>query len=506
MQRATFGGPSPTLYAGSVRQDPADCSSPSHLRPRPRTLSYAVNTLLIVPALWYRPALRRIFVVHRPAISVYPSVINRLIALGLLAILGIVGMQTYWVATTWNLNDTEFRQKARLALTETARHLADLNNSDLPPNDIVRQRSSNYFIVNIESEIDALLLESLVRKELIELGMDVPFEYAIFDCTTDRMAYGGYCQATTEEEDLDLTDRESYLAPDGELLYYFGIKFPERTGYIWEKMQLVVFLSVILLLTVAFFIYSMIVILRQRRLANMQKDFIDNMTHEFKTPLSTIRIAAGVFQRDERVAADARLSRYARLIHEQYERLNGQVEKVLQISRIEKGNFEIKPEPTDLRELLPPLVSSTRARLEEEGGQLEVNFPDRPLPVTADPLHLSNILHSLLDNAVKYGGSAPRITLSGKCLNRQLTLSVTDDGPGIAREHQERLFEKFYRIPTGDVHDVKGFGLGLFYVRSICRAHGWKVRVSSTPGRGTTFLIQMPLLPHPTPAAAPASV
>lgn len=424
----------------------------------------------------------------------YPNVINRLIALGLLAILGIVGMQTYWVATTWNLNDTEFRQKAELALTKVARHLADLNNSDLPPNDIVRQQSSNYFIVNIESEIDALTLESLVRKELISLSMDVPFEYSIFDCTTGRMAYGGYCQATTEEEDESLVDKESYLAPDNDLLYYFGIKFPERTGYIWQKMQLVVFLSVILLLTVAFFIYSMIVILRQRRLASMQKDFIDNMTHEFKTPLSTIRIAAGVFQRDEYVAADGRLSRYAQLIHEQYERLNGQVEKVLQISRIEKGNFEIKREVIDLHKLFPPLLSSARARVEECDGALMVDLPDEPLLVSADPLHLSNILHNLLDNAVKYGGSPPHITVRGKHLREQLTISVTDAGPGIAKEQQERLFEKFYRIPTGDVHDVKGFGLGLFYVHSICRAHGWPIRVNSKPGEGTTFLIQFPIL------------
>lgn len=424
----------------------------------------------------------------------YKHVINRLIALGLLAIFGIIGMQTYWVATTWNLNDTEFNQKAQLALYGVARQLADMNNSDLPPRDIVRQQSSNYFIVNIESEINALMLESLMRQELVALSMDVPFEYAIFDCTSDRMAYGGYCQATTEEEDASLADKESYLAPDDDLLYYFGIKFPERIGYIWQKMQLVVFLSIILLFTVAFFVYSLVVILRQRRLANMQKDFIDNMTHEFKTPLSTIRIAAGVFQRDEYVAADGRLSRYAQLIHEQYERLNRQVEKVLQIAKIEKGNFEIKKEVVNLHDLVPPLIGSTRARVDEKNGELKVDLPAEKLLIAADPLHLSNILHNLLDNAVKYGGEPPVITVAGKRLKKQLTLTVRDLGPGIAKEHQERLFEKFYRIPTGNVHDVKGFGLGLFYVHQICRAHGWKIRVTSKVGQGTTFIIQLPLL------------
>jgi two-component system phosphate regulon sensor histidine kinase PhoR len=260
-------------------------------------------------------------------------------------------------------------------------------------------------------------------------------------------------------------------------------------------MQLVVFLSLILLLTVAFFIYSVIVILRQRRLATMQKDFIDNMTHEFKTPLSTIRIAAGVFMRDERIAADGRLSRYAELIHQQYERLNDQVEKVLHISRIEKGNFEIKKERIDLHKLMPDLLGSVRVRVEERSGTLTVRLPEGPLPLMADPLHLSNILHNLLDNAIKYGGEKPVIVVTGECVDKNLHLHISDNGPGIAPEHQERLFEKFYRIPTGDVHDVKGFGLGLFYVAQICRVHGWPIRVESSLGKGSTFHLRFPLLP-----------
>lgn len=422
------------------------------------------------------------------------SIINRVIFLGVVAILGIVGMQSYWVATTWDLNDTEFRQKAQLALYEVARQLAAANNSDLPSEDIVRQQSSNYFIVNIESEINALRLEELMQKELVRLSLDVPFEYAIFDCTSDRMAYGARCEPTTETQPEEAVTKASYLPPDENLLYYFGVKFPERTGYLWEKMQVVFFFTAVLLLTVTFFIFSMIVILRQRRLAGMQKDFIDNMTHEFKTPLSTIRIAAGVFQRDERIAADSRLSRYATLIHEQYERLNNQVEKVLQISRIEKGNFEIKKERVDLTELLPPLLSGITVRAEEQGGTLKTRIPEGGLMVNADPVHLSNILHNLLDNAVKYGGDNPQITIGGRQKKDELHLYVADEGPGISKEHQDRLFEKFYRVPTGDVHDVKGFGLGLFYVHQICRAHGWQIRVESQEGEGTTFYLRMPLL------------
>jgi two-component system phosphate regulon sensor histidine kinase PhoR len=424
----------------------------------------------------------------------HQRVIRQVIVLGLVAIFGIVGMQTYWVATTWNLNDTEFSQKAQLALYEVARQLADANESDLPSRDIVRQRTSNYFIVNIESEINAARLEAIMQQELVRLGLDIPFEYAIFDCTTDQMAYGGYCQATTDESTVVNPPSEGYLPPDENLLYYFGVKFPTRTGYIWQKMQLVIFLSLILLVTVAFFAYSLIVILRQRRLATMQKDFIDNMTHEFKTPLSTIRIAASVFMRDDQVQKDRRLTRYARLIHEQYERLNKQVEKVLQISQIERGNFEIKKERIDLTTLLPPLISSAQARVEEAGGQLSFDFPKSALPVLADPLHLSNILYNLLDNAIKYSGQEPIIRVTGRVRDQHLTIAIIDQGPGIAPEHQEKLFEKFYRIPTGDVHDVKGFGLGLYYVAHICRSHGWPLQVESQLEQGTTFTVRIPLL------------
>ena len=400
------------------------------------------------------------------------------------------------------LNDTEFSQKAKLALYGVARQIAAENESDLPSRDIIRQQSSNYFIVNIESEIDALRLETLMQEELTRLGLPIPFEYAIFDCTSDQMAYGAYCQAPGGDEHMDLDLTGSYLPPDKELLYYFGVKFPTRTGYIWEKMQLVFFLSIILALTVAFFIYSVIVILRQRRLASMQKDFIDNMTHEFKTPLSTIRIAASVFMRDEYVSRDKRLSRYAQLIHQQYERLNEQVEKVLQISRIEKGNFEVKKEKINLQDLLPDLINSTRARTEELAGTLATSFPSRPLPLMADPVHLSNILHNLLDNAVKYSGQEPRIEVRGEIVKNTLSVSIADNGPGIDPEHRERLFEKFYRVPTGDVHDVKGFGLGLFYVHQICKVHDWPIRVESKVGKGTIFTIDFPLLSVPQVAIA----
>lgn len=416
------------------------------------------------------------------------AVIRWVVILGAVALVGIIGIQSYWVMTTWDLNEEEFNKKVNLALYRVANKLADINDAELPSRDVVKQRTTNYWIVNMAVEIDAKLLEYLLQSELEERTLNVDFEYAVFDCHTDEMVYGGYCSYTPEGEikNLDLGN----LPKDKEFTYYFGVKFPGRTGFLFDKMQLILFLSAILLITVLFFAYAMWVILRQKRLSEMQKDFINNMTHEFKTPLSTIKIAAGVFLNDERVKADARLHRYAAIIQEQNDRLNKQVEKVLQLASVEKGNLNLKKERVELMEILDALLSSTRMRLEEQGGELESNLEAAAAVfIMADRLHLTNILYSLLDNAIKYCEQNPQISVRVAKENNLIQLYIQDNGIGISPAFQGRIFDKFYRIPTGNVHNVKGFGLGLYYVRRICQAHGWQIQLESDVGRGTTVKI-----------------
>jgi len=282
------------------------------------------------------------------------------------------------------------------------------------------------------------------------------------------------------------------LPKDQEFTYYFGVKFPGRRGFLLDKMQLIVFLSAILLMTVLFFAYAMWVILRQKRLSDMQKDFINNMTHEFKTPLSTIKIAAGVFLNDERVQQDGRLQRYANIILEQNQRLNNQVEKVLQIAQIEKGHLELKREKVALAEVISPLLESTRILIEELGGELhaQIEDPDK-LYLSADRLHLTNILYGLLDNAIKYCQEPPIIHVHAYHDGDQIHLSIQDNGIGIDPAHQARIFDKFYRVPTGNIHNVKGFGLGLYYVKRICETHGWAIALDSEPGKGTTIHLKL---------------
>ncbi len=419
------------------------------------------------------------------------SSINRVIILGVIALMGAVSMQAYYVVSTWNINEDEFRQKVTLALYNVAKDLAELNGVELPTREVINQRTSNYYIVNVEYEIDKANLEYFLQKHLEALAINVDFEYAVFNCNTNNMEYGGYC---SYEPGREIKDLEPDLPKDSKFVYYFGVKFPTRSGYLLGKMQLNIFLAGVLLLVVLFFGYSMAVILRQRRLSNMQKDFINNMTHEFKTPISTIKISADVFLSNDVIRQNDRLFQYANIIQQQNQRLNNQVEKVLQLAKIEGNNFDLKREYLILDDLLRDLIEGPRLRVEEMNGKFKASLPEEAVEVYADPLHLTNILHNLIDNAIKYCEKKPDIHIALKWQNkRRALLSIEDNGIGIKKEYQAKIFDKFYRVPTGNVHNVKGFGLGLFYVKSVCDSHGWKLQLDSEEGRGTKVLIYIPV-------------
>ncbi len=422
------------------------------------------------------------------------SLIFRVIILGAIAIAGIIGMQAYWVINTWNINEEEFSKKASLALYRVACGLTDLNGGDLPPRNIVNQRTTNYYVVNIESEIDDDHLEYFLQKEFERLALYVDFEYAVYDCNTNEMMYGNYCSFNPSKQP-DLTELGD-LPKDEKFTYYFSVKFPNRSGYLLGKMQLSIFFSAILLIVLVFFAYSMYIMLRQKRLSELQKDFINNMTHEFKTPISTIKISAEVFGNAPEVQQNPRLLRYADIVREQNQRLNSQVEKVLQLARIEQGNFELKLESFVLAEALQAIVNSTAVQMEKQGGTLESNIRVGEACIEADRLHFTNILHNLLDNAIKYCKERPEVRLSAVQKDGQVVICIQDQGIGISKEHISRVFSKFYRVPTGNVHKVKGFGLGLYYVKRICDAQGWPLQIDSEAGAGTTVTLIIPL-PQP---------
>jgi two-component system phosphate regulon sensor histidine kinase PhoR len=231
-------------------------------------------------------------------------------------------------------------------------------------------------------------------------------------------------------------------------------------------------------------------------MSELQRDFINNMTHEFKTPLSSIRLSNNVLREHDAVKQDPRLSRYATIIQQQSERLNEHIEKVLSIARLDDDQFVLHKEAVDLHDVLHELIQSKEAEFAQKGAEVLIAF-DAPLSViVADKLHLTNVLYNLLDNALKYSGDHPEITVTTKGDDRHLLCSIADNGIGISAENQKHLFNKFFRVPTGNVHNVKGFGLGLFYVKKIADQHRWKIHVESELGKGTRMEINFQLLDH----------
>ncbi len=417
--------------------------------------------------------------------------IKRLVVLGGLAIAGIILMQSFWMFKSWDLKDQEFHQTVSLALRDVAESIALFNKSELPKQDIVQRRSSNYYAVNINDVIDANVLEDYLIQEFEERSLNTDFEYAVYDCQSDDLVYGNYCEVS---DDGSRVETNESLPKLNDLVYYFVVRFPSRNSFLLRNLWQSVLFSFFALLACIFFIYSIWVILRQKRLSELQKDFINNMTHEFKTPISSIKIASEVLASAENVQSDKRLSKYAQIITDQNKRLNDQVEKVLNIARIEKNEFELKLENINLQEDLKRIIESESIRVKKLYGSIKTDFAADGVEITADHLHFSNMVTNIIDNAIKYSSEKPQITIATKVQNRHVLLSISDKGIGIDKEHQSRLFDRFFRVHTGNKHDVKGFGLGLFYVKRVCQSHSWDVEVDSELGKGTTIIFKIPKL------------
>jgi len=417
------------------------------------------------------------------------KLIKRLLFLGGFAIAGIIFIQSFWVIKTWNLQDDEFHLSATSALRAVAERIGTLYKTDLPKQNLITRRSTNYYAVNVNSEIDANVLEDYLIQEFEKRSLNTDFEYAVFDCDSDSLVYGNYCDLADDK--IDSASKEQ-LPRFNELIYYFVVKFPSRGSYLLSNMWQSVLFSLIALLAVMFFIYAIWIILKQKQLTEQQKDFINNMTHEFKTPISSIKIASEVLINNSSIKSDPRMSNYAAIIKNQNERLNNQVEKVLNIARLENDQFQLNKEKLNLQQELKFIISNEQMKFEKKEGSVKLEQIDPDLHIQADRLHFTNIISNILDNALKYSKEKPQAVISVKKLQNEIKICIEDKGIGITKVDQKKLFSKFYRVPTGNVHNVKGFGLGLYYVRNICDAHGWLVELDSEADKGTTVSISIP--------------
>lgn len=420
------------------------------------------------------------------------NTIRLVVLLGTISVIGIILVQIYWVRKAFDLKEKEFNQTVQIGLRNVADKLAQYGQFYLPSENIIDQVSSDYYAVNINNTIDAKTLQYYLITELDNLDINTDFEYGIYDCSSNKMVYGNYIsakQVVKSKVPINLPKLDKFT-------YYFGVYFPEHSSYIVSKMDNWIITSIILLVVIVFFGYALFIILQQKRLSEVQKDFINNMTHEFKTPISTIAISSTTLSEPDIIKTPERLFTYAGIIKGEAERLNWQVERVLQTAKAERQEFKLTKEEFDLRELIKNVITNFNIKAYNTAGVIEFKPEASTHTIYADKQHLTNVIFNLLDNALKYSTKAPQILIHTYTKEHSLFLAIQDNGIGIKKEFQKKIFSNFFRVPSGNVHNVKGFGLGLSYVKSIVMMHKWKLKLESEPGKGSTFIIEIPINRH----------
>lgn len=431
-----------------------------------------------------------------------------LILLAALSLSGVVVTQMVWLKRAQQYEreqvtlqqqhqqqmDKQFNDRVTIALTDVTERILSITKDPSDLFDAVKQERPNYFVVSINDTIHPYLLESLLKQEFERRKIDEDFEYGIYDCFTDSIVYGNYVSlGDSVRKDPARHSQLLKLDKDG---HYFGVYFPGRDAP-WTPQPKGtinwIYPAVVSLIMFAFFAYSMWVIIRQKRLDEMKDDFIANMTHELKTPISTIALSSEVLSDPAIAGQPERLRNYAKIIHTENERLRRQVERVLQLAGSDKGGKEMQSEAVDMHELVSETTDSFKLILAERQGSCTLDLQARDAVVQGDRVHLGNVLFNLVDNAVKYSKGAPELRITSSSNGRAIRIAVSDKGIGIRKEDQRNIFERFFRTHTGNVHDVKGFGLGLHYVAETVKAHHGKVWVASTWGEGSTFTIELPL-------------
>ncbi len=425
------------------------------------------------------------------------NTIQFIIILGAISISGIIIMQLYWMQKIYNVKEKQFHQSVNTALRNVAAILFDYNNEiytescDLPYDNPVVKISEDYYVVNVNCEIEADILEHYLVSEFESRDLNIDFEYGIYDCSQDEMIYCGYISCN---KNTGVVRHKSKLNKCGEFIYYFGVYFPKHHQYIRGSMDVWYFFAVLLIIILLFFTYSLFVILKQRRLTEIQKDFINNMTHEFKTPISSIALSVEVLANKSIISEPGRIKEYVNIIKNQNIRLQNQVEKILKMTIIDKNKIQLNKKEINIINMLSEIIASFKSSITDKSYTIKTNYNNQiPIFVLADELHFTNIIYNILDNAIKYGKQKVEININIIQDKNNAIIAISDNGIGIKKEHLKNIFNTFYRVPTGNVHNVKGFGLGLSYVIKIIKAHKWKIKVESKLNSGTKFIITLPV-------------
>ena len=413
--------------------------------------------------------------------------INFIIILGLIAIVGILVAQLVWTKQAFNLEEKKFSQKVHVALLEVVKKLYESTNNDLPSENPVEKISNDYYYVNIANDFDPIILEHYLKSEFKKAGISTDFEYAMYNCQSDVMVYGNYISLSDDSK-----SKPTFNFPKNKnLVYYFAIRFPNETGYLFSSLRFWFILSIALIIILLVYVYSIFTIIQQKKYSELQRDFINNMTHEFKTPLSSILIASNYLLKQEKIHEDEKLGKYTQIIIDQSNKLNVHIEKILNIAKHDNSPQELNKVELSIIPIINSVIENTQLKYENTNISIETQLSE--FTILADEFHFINLVYNLLDNSIKYCDEKPVITIKLLQEKGLKKIEFSDNGIGISTKELSLIFDKFYRSPNSKDSQVNGLGLGLYYIKKIVDLHKWKIQAINNHTKGMTFTI---LIPH----------
>ena len=411
--------------------------------------------------------------------------IKILTGFGIIAIISIFLIQIFWVRQAFTISESQFEHSLTVALRQVAEKIAVKHKTHFLLRNPVIKINPRLYVVQVNSEIDATLLDHFLNTTFDYFGINQDVEYSIYSCEDNKLVYCNYIQKRKPLKSASTPELPKFEGVD----YYFSVSFPNYPIISMHNIPMWMMTSGVLIFLVLFFIYALFVVFAQKSITQVQREFINNMTHEFKTPLSTISVIQQVISDPEIIKTPQRLATYAQIIGVETRRLNEQVEKVLNITKLEKKQFELHLETINVNEIIEQVVYSLTHTDFEKTLDISTNMKASNYTILADRVHFHNVISNITENAVKYSAAEANIVISTVEHKDKLHITVSDKGEGIEKKELKKIFDKFYRISKGNTHNVKGFGLGLFYVKQIADAHKWKINIHSAPGVGTDFTI-----------------
>lgn len=411
---------------------------------------------------------------------------NIVIIIGFLAIVGVIIMQLFLINNAHKLAKKDTEDKIFFALQEVLEKLYKDNLTGLLVSNQVEKVSGNYFTVNVNYEFENTILEHYLISEFEKNNLDVDFEYAVYNCSSDKMAFSNHINSNGKKEPIKCP---SCFTKNPDYTYYFAIRFPDIEQNYFKNLNQYWIFTTVLFLVLIIYVYSVVLMLKQKKYTELQKDFINNMSHEFKTPLASILIASNYVKEQNEIKDNPKLKKYNQIVVNQTNKLNEHIEKILYVAKTESKQMLIDKTKFELMPVLDLVKDNILLIYDKE---IAINIiATKTFVLKADEFHVYNILFNLVDNAVKYSGLSPKIEIIINEINQQLSIQINDNGCGIPPKDLPFVFDKFYRVSRQDIKNIEGFGIGLSYVKKICDLHRWKITIANNTDKGivVTMLI-----------------